>query len=428
MPSEWPEVRLEDVTTILGDGLHGTPEYDDAGDYFFVNGSNLCEGRIVFDEKTRRVSEKEYKKHQKNLNDRTVLVSINGTIGNVALFCGENVVLGKSACYFNVIHSVDKHYIYYVLSGLPFKNYINKLATGSTIKNVSLRLMRDFSFLLPPPKEQERITSVLRCLDDRITLLRETNTTLEAIAQALFKSWFVDFDPVRTKAEDREPEGMPPEVADLFPAELLEAELGTIPSGWRQGVLGDVLTLRNERAAAGKMTAALPYVPVECISPRTVTLEQHRPGEEAQSSLILFKGGDILFGAMRPYFHKVCLAPFDGVTRTTVFTLMPKTPELRQFALLTAFQTETVEYATNHSQGSTIPYAKWKKSLELKPVVVPPLPVARAFGQIVEPLLDRASANIRQVALLAALRDTLLPRLMSGKLRISDVEKALEAV
>jgi type I restriction enzyme S subunit len=99
MNKEWKEVKLENVTTILGDGLHGTPAYDEVGDYYFINGNNLRDGSIVIDDKTRRVSAFEYKKHKKNLNDRTILVSINGTLGNVALYHGEKVVLGKSACY-----------------------------------------------------------------------------------------------------------------------------------------------------------------------------------------------------------------------------------------------------------------------------------------------------------------------------------------
>jgi type I restriction enzyme S subunit len=89
MSSEWKNVRLQDVTSILGDGLHGTPEYEDSGDYYFINGNNLSNGRIVVNEKTRRVSEREYQKHRKNLNEKTILVSINGSLGYVALYRGE---------------------------------------------------------------------------------------------------------------------------------------------------------------------------------------------------------------------------------------------------------------------------------------------------------------------------------------------------
>ena len=172
MSSEWQEVKLENVTTILGDGLHGTPDYDEMGDYYFINGNNLRDGSIVVDDKTRRVSALEYQKYKKNLNDRTILVSINGTLGNVALYHGEKVVLGKSTCYFNIKEDTNKQFVRYVITSELFQTYIHNLATGSTIKNVSLKLMRNFSFQLPPPKLQKQIAEILTALDDRITLLR----------------------------------------------------------------------------------------------------------------------------------------------------------------------------------------------------------------------------------------------------------------
>ena len=157
MSFEWRSVTLEEVTSILGDGLHGTPAYDDDGDYYFINGSNLSNGEIVITDATKRLAVTEFEKHRKALGDRTILVSINGTLGNVALYSGEKVVLGKSACYFNVLNSVDKHFVRYVVASEIFQSYISNLATGSTIKNVSLRLMRGFSFMLPPFDVQQRI-------------------------------------------------------------------------------------------------------------------------------------------------------------------------------------------------------------------------------------------------------------------------------
>ena len=109
--SEWKEVKLQDVTSILGDGLHGTPEYTDNGEYYFINGNNLNEGNIVINNDTKQVSYTEYLKYKKELNDRTLLVSINGTLGNVAYYKGEKVVLGKSACYFNLINGIDKRFV-----------------------------------------------------------------------------------------------------------------------------------------------------------------------------------------------------------------------------------------------------------------------------------------------------------------------------
>jgi len=177
---DWKEVTLVDVVSILGDGLHGTPLYDTTGDYYFINGNNLSNGKIIFKEDTRKVAYSEYQKYKKNLNDRTIFVSINGTLGNVALYNGEKCILGKSACYFNVKETVDKYFIRYIVTNRAFQDYIAMLATGTTIKNVSLKTMREFPFLLPPLHEQKKIADILSSLDDKIELNNNINDNLAA--------------------------------------------------------------------------------------------------------------------------------------------------------------------------------------------------------------------------------------------------------
>lgn len=188
--SRWKSVKLQEIVSKLGDGLHGTPEYDINGEYYFINGNNLINGKIVIKENTQKVTEQEYLKYKKELNDRTILLGINGTIGNVAIYNGEKCILGKSACYFNVINNVSKDYIKYVVMDKAFQNYIENFANGSTIKNVSLKVVRDYEFALPPISEQTAIASILSSLDDKIDLLNRQNKTLEQLAETLFKSYF----------------------------------------------------------------------------------------------------------------------------------------------------------------------------------------------------------------------------------------------
>ncbi|MCW8895486.1 restriction endonuclease subunit S [Sulfurimonas sp.] len=176
VPSTWEWIYLNELVSLLGDGLHGTPQYDDYGDYFFINGNNLNDGRIQIKENTKRVSTTEYEKYKKNLDDRTVLVSINGTLGNVAFFNNENVVLGKSACYFNLFSSIEKTYIKALINSKYFLEYANTQATGSTIKNVSLKSMRELKIPLPPVNEQKRIVekiNQLMALCDELEKLKE---------------------------------------------------------------------------------------------------------------------------------------------------------------------------------------------------------------------------------------------------------------
>jgi type I restriction enzyme S subunit len=129
--SDWKNVQLQDVVSKLGDGLHGTPKYDENGEYFFINGNNLVDGKVVIKENTKRVSVEEYKKYKKELNDRTILLGINGTIGNVALYENEKCVLGKSACYFNVVNSVDKQFVKYVITKCVCQKVVNYRRGGN---------------------------------------------------------------------------------------------------------------------------------------------------------------------------------------------------------------------------------------------------------------------------------------------------------
>ena len=172
----WETKELRELTTILGDGLHGTPKYTIDGDYYFINGNNLNDGKIEFKENTKRVNVDEFNKHKKNLTDRTVLVSINGTLGNVAFYNGEKIILGKSACYFNLKENVDKGFVKYVLSSRYFIDYAHREATGATIKNVSLKSMREFKVPLPPLKEQQTIVC-------QLDALRAETQKLEAVYQ-----------------------------------------------------------------------------------------------------------------------------------------------------------------------------------------------------------------------------------------------------
>lgn len=164
LPEGWVWCRLGEVVSILGDGIHGTPNYDSLGEYYFINGNNLSDGKIEIKESTKRISEKEYLKYRKELNERSVLVSINGTIGNTAFYNGENVMLGKSACYFNLFSSIDKEFIRQVIKSKYFLDYAFESATGTTIQNVSLKTMREFLISLPNLSEQQIIVEKVNAL------------------------------------------------------------------------------------------------------------------------------------------------------------------------------------------------------------------------------------------------------------------------
>lgn len=166
-------LKLKDITTKLGDGLHGTPEFNTNGNVYFINGSNLNDGSITIKPDTKLTTEEEFKKYKKELNDRTILVSINGTVGNVAFYNNEKIILGKSACYFNLKENISKEYIKQLIQSNYFLTYANKNASEMTIKNVSLETMRGFPVPMPPLREQEKVSRHIKELQEQTKKLEQ---------------------------------------------------------------------------------------------------------------------------------------------------------------------------------------------------------------------------------------------------------------
>ncbi|WDL72875.1 restriction endonuclease subunit S [Helicobacter winghamensis] len=199
---QWQEVRLGEITSIIGDGLHGTPNFDVNGECFFINGNNLNDGQIIIKKDTKKVSSIECAKYKKDINEKTILISINGTLGNMALYRGENIMLGKSACYLNFKDNASRNFMRYVIINSDFQRYLNISATGTTILNVPLKAIRDFTFLLPPLTIQQKIAEILSSFDDKIDLLHRQNKTLESLALTLFRHYFID-NPKRDEWEEK---------------------------------------------------------------------------------------------------------------------------------------------------------------------------------------------------------------------------------
>jgi type I restriction enzyme S subunit len=189
LPKGWAWVRLRDMVTHLGDGLHGTPNYSPEGVYYFVNGNNLRDGAIVIKPETKRVDKSEFEKYKKPLDETTVLLSINGTLGNVGFYRGEQVVLGKSACYFNLTSGLAKAFIRTLLECPDFQRYATASATGSTIKNLGLKAIGNWPIALPPLAEQSRIVTRVAQLRRLCADLRQrldcSGATQTAIAVAV---------------------------------------------------------------------------------------------------------------------------------------------------------------------------------------------------------------------------------------------------
>ncbi len=186
----WIDCNLEDVTDRIGDGIHTTPKYDESCEYYFINGNNLIDGKIYVDEKTKKLTKSEFKKHQKDLNENTILLSINGTIGNVAFYNNEKVVLGKSACYINPKEELNNVFLFYLLQSTKISNYFFSELTGSTIKNLSLKSIREANINLPANNEQQKVASCLSALDSLLTAQTENIEQLQQHKKGLMQGLF----------------------------------------------------------------------------------------------------------------------------------------------------------------------------------------------------------------------------------------------
>lgn len=194
LPQGWEWARLGDITSIIGDGIHGTPVFSETGEYFFVNGNNLSDGIIEMKQDTKQTTCDEFKKYKKELNSQTVLVSINGTLGNVAFYNDEKIILGKSACYLNLLSDVHKHYIKHFINSSFFLDYAIFVASETTIKNVSLKAMRLMVIPFPPLAEQKaivaKVETLLHLCDQLETETNNNQKNAASLLQAVLREAF----------------------------------------------------------------------------------------------------------------------------------------------------------------------------------------------------------------------------------------------
>ena len=405
---EWKEVTLGEVSSKIGDGLHGTPKYNDEGSYYFINGNNLNCGQIIIKNDTKRVGIDEFVKNQKDLNEQTILVSINGTIGNVAKYNNEPCILGKSACYINVIKEVDKEFIYYVLSSANFKRNITNEATGTTIKNVSLKQMREYKFNIPCNlADQRRIASILSSLDRKIELNNKINADLEEMAQAIFKNWFVDFEPFKD-------------------GKFVDSELGMIPEGWKVGRADDFYQInigktppRKEHQWFSTNPADKIWVSIANMGNSGIFISdssEYLTKEAVDRHNIIMVPRNTILLSFKLTVGRVAIADKELTTNEAIARFILSDDKYMEYLYL---YLKKYDY---NSLGSTssIATAVNSKTIKGMQMLQPSDNVIEAFHIQVNPIFEKIRSLTKENSRLSLLRDTLLPRLMSGEIEIPE--------
>ncbi len=426
---EWPTLSLREVGVKLIDCDHRTPPAAEIG-YPYVAIPQLRGGRIDLSD-ARRITREHLddwtRKAKPSAND--VVLSRRCNPGETAFVppklefaLGQNLVLLRADGT-----KVFPPFLRWLVRGPEWWEQIGKfLNVGAVFDSLRCADVPNFELRIPPLTEQRAIAHILSTLDDKIELNRRMNETLEAMARALFKSWFVDFDPVRAKAEGRDP-GLPQPLADLFPDSFENSELGEIPRGWRVGTLGDVAEHPRRGVQPNHITPDTPYIALEHMPRRSIALTDWGFADGLESNKFEFRKGEVLFGKLRPYFHKVGVAPVDGVCSTDIVVLAPRTPQWFAFVLGLVSSDEFVEHTNAGSTGTKMPRTSWSEMARYD-IALPPEPVVRALTERLMPSIDRIIAGIHESRSLAAVRNTLLPKLISGELRVEDAEIFVEMV
>ena len=336
-----------------------------------------------------------------------LLAMTGATIGKIGRYiCEEPAYVNQRVLKFEDAGLISYDYLYYYLSTNVFRSFIlNHIDSQSAQPNISSTTIGKYPIKAPNIKEQNRIASILKSLDDKIEVNRKINENLEQQAQALFKSWFVDFEPFKG-------------------GEFVESELGMIPNGWNVGKLEDILELRRDNIRKEDKWD-YPYLPIDIIPMHSLGIYDFKSNDEAQSSLQLFEKNDIVIGAMRVYFHRVVIAPQKGITRNTCFVLRPKNDNSLAFSVLLCNTEDAISFASRTSKGSTMPYSVWEGGFNTYKFPCPPNNVIADFDKLCKPYLERIRDAYKENVRLASLRDTLLPRLMSGELKVNEIENAI---
>ena len=337
-----------------------------------------------------------------------------GTLGEV-FFVREDFWPLNTTLYVRDFKNNDPRFISYFLKGIDFLPFSDKAAVPGLNRN---HLHQAPVWFPDDVNEQRAIAHILGTLDDKIELNRRMNETLEAMARALFKDWFVDFGPTCAKAEGRDPY-LAPEIWDLFPDKLDEDGK---PEGWEYGRLADIADSPSRGVRPSEVSKDTPYIGLEHMPRRSVALTEWEGAGKVTSNKYVFKRGEFLFGKLRPYFHKVGIAPIDGICSTDIVVIAPGAPHWNSLTLACISTDDFVDYTNTTSTGTKMPRTSWKTMGQYE-LCFSTVQVAQAFEGSIGLLTTRIVSNIRECKALSQSRDLLLPKLMSGEIRVGDTDK-----
>jgi len=420
----WPEISLNDAISKVIDNRGKSVPLAAVGVPLIATNCIKEDGLYPAYENVRYVSDEVHKSWFRGHPEPGDIILVNkGTPGRACKvpdpidFCIAQDMVAIRANQ----QRVTTDYLFAAIRSPAFKEQVERLHVGTMIPHLKKSDFGHLRIPLPPRKVQEVIGSIYVDLSEKIELNRRMNGTLETLAQKLFKSWFVDFEPVLAKSQGRKPFGLADDVAALFPDAFEDSELGAIPKGWRIDGLGAIARAGRESVSPSAVDPELPYFGLEHFERKHLMISAYGNARDVASGKLRCTEGDLLFGKLRPYFHKVALAPADGVSSTDIMVIKPVEHQWRGFLIHHIFSEDFIDHADACSGGTRMPRTEWRDVVGYK-VALPSKELVARFTEIVEPFYTRMFANTAASQKLAALRDLLLPKLLSGEIRVPIAE------
>ena len=348
-----------------------------------------------------------------------VVMTTEAPFGEIAQITDDRVALAQRLILLRGKPEVlDNTYLKYLMMSVDIQSQLNGRASGTTVIGIKQSELRKIALSLPTITEQRAIAGVLGALDEKIEQNRQTSLALERLARAIFRAWFVDFEPVNNKATGiADFPSMPHDIFGTLPDAFVDSELGLIPKGWKVGTLGDIASERRDVVQPSDIDPMTPYIGLEHMPRRSITLHEWEHAGKVTSGKFRFQAGQILFGKLRPYFHKVGVAPIDGICSTDIVVMEPKSPAWFGLAIFHVSGDEFVAYTYSGSTGTNMPRTNWG-DIARYVIPLPPELVANSFTNIVAPMIEAMVKGIFENHKLAELREYLLPRLLSGQVRV----------
>ncbi|AWK83814.1 restriction endonuclease subunit S [Photobacterium damselae] len=428
MSCNWPVARLGDhIDSCLGKMLDkkknkGTPQP-------YLGNSNVRWGKFDLDDLAEmKFEESEFERYSLKKGD--LVVCEGGEPGRCAIWEdeAEEMKIQKALHRVRPKENLDNYYLYYWFLYAGKMRTLEPYFTGTTIKHLTGKALSELPIRIPPMEVQQRCSEVLKSLDRKVGQNTRINQTLEQIAQAIFKSWFVDFDPVKAKMNGEQPEGMNAATASLFPEKLVESELGLIPDGWEAGTVGSVTTVKGGYAFKSKqfIESGNPVIKIKNItSSGTVnTLDCQCVDDDVANTASRFKlsNGDLLMAMTGATVGKSGIYVSDGRDaylnqRVACFESKVDSSAPCWFTYNLVTKDSIFEQIVGAAQGSAQPNIS-SKGIEQVKAVIPTHDLISKYQELVSPLYAKWISNFKENGQLSELRDTLLPKLLSGEIEL----------